>query len=576
MLFPLYYAKPKQLIIKRFIMNIEKTNKNNFIHKLSLNIKKSYKAFERTFGSMKFAVIIIGVFAISLVIGTFQESWHGADYANRLIYKSWWFMGLQLMMFMSILVATIVRLPFRKSLYGFYTIHTGLLTLFIGSFVTYTVGIDGSVELLPNNPSKKIIVNKYFLKIALLDKKKGVRFPLPYTYKQVKMEGNYKDMIKVVEYIPFSKIKTIWKASNMPKPDVDQGSKYLIFNDNMSQDFTLSLNPNSDFKSTQKLGLLSVHYMPASLYNCFIKESKSGFLFWNTDNGECFTAEEKNLPSATTKQGNRFIVYKYQGQDIKFFPDFSPMAVNDDLSKNSNVPLRVFSRNLFSEKPNLFIFGDKVSFYQKRKSRWVGHEFKGNSPVKLPWMKFKLRLLEHHKGKTPYQLPVYTKPIQDKGQIILGDIQAVKVEIMGHEYWVRSDAPLALSNGESQIRFSIGPKEIHLPFQITLKKFKMQKNPGTNTPASYESFVSLFDSRTDKSAIDAHVYMNNPLKFDEFTFYQSSFFPVGPQTFASVFSANYDPGRPLKYLGSILLVFGSIWHFIIRRRKKKLTKDSHA
>lgn len=556
-------------------MTLEDKDNNTLLKRLILKTTKSYSSFERLFGSMKFAVTIIGIFAIALVFGTFQESYHGADYANRLVYKSWWFMALQLCMFMSILVATIVRLPFRKPLYGFYTIHAGLLTLFVGSFVTYTVGIDGSVELMPNNPSKKIIINEYSLKVGLLDKQKAVRFPLPYTHKQTKMNGNYKDIVHVLEYIPFAKIETVWKPSNMAIPNTDQGSTYLIFNDNVSQNFTLSLNPTSDFKSTQKLGLLNIHYMPNSLYECFIKKSITGFLFWNTDTGECFTAEEKGLTTKKSKDGNRFISYIYNKNKIKFFPDYSPMAVNDDLSKNSEVPLRVFSRNLFEEKPNLFIFGDKVAFFKKRKKAWNGFVFSKNKSIKLPWMQFKLRLLKHHKGKTPYQLPVYTKPIQDSGKTILGDIQAVKIKIMNKEYWVRSDAPLALSNGDSQIRFSIGPKEIHLPFQMTLKKFKMEKNPGTNTPASYESFVSLFDSRKNKAATDAHVYMNNPLKYDEFTFYQSSYFQVGPDVFASVFSANYDPGRPLKYLGSLLLVFGSTWHYFIRRKKKKLPKDSH-
>lgn len=541
------------------------------------SIASLYRSLEKVFGSMKFAVSIISVFAIALVYGTFQESYHGANYANRLVYKSWWFMGMQLLMFMSILTATVMRLPLKKPLYGFYVIHLGLLTLFVGSFVTYTVGIDGMVELLPNTPSKKIVINDYFLKVGLLDQQKAVRFPLPYTHKQVEMDGNYKDIVKVKEYIPFAKLETIWKPSNMPNAESDQGSTFLIFNDNVSQKFTLSLNPTSDFKSTQKLGLLSIHYMPSNLYPCFTKTSKSGFLFWNIDSGECFTAEEKKLSMGKTKQGNRFVTFKHKGKDVKFFPDHSPMAVKDDLTKDENVNFRVFSKKLFIEKPNLFIFGDKIAYYKKRKKKWIGHDFKEKKTAKLPWMQFRLRLLTYKPGQTPYQEPVYTLPIQDKGEIIEGDIQAVKISIMDNEYWVRSDAPLALSNGKSQIRFSIGPKEILLPFQMTLKNFKMKKNPGTNNPASYESFISLFDSRSDNyEAQDAHVYMNNPLKYDEFTFYQSSYFPVGQDVYGSAFSANYDPGRGLKYGGSLLLVLGSIWHFVLRRRKKKLTKEAHA
>ena len=39
----------------------------------------------------------------------------------------------------------------------------------------------------------------------------------------------------------------------------------------------------------------------------------------------------------------------------------------------------------------------------------------------------------------------------------------------------------------------------------------MDKDPGTNNPASYESFVQLFSR---DGATDHHIYMNNPLKFD--------------------------------------------------------------
>src|SRR5690606_38323718 len=104
---------------------------------------------------------------------------------------------------------------------------------------------------------------------------------------------------------------------------------------------------------------------------------------------------------------------------------------------------------------------------------------------------------------------------------------------------------------------------LKLPYQITLERFKMDKNPGTNTPASFESFISVLDGRKQAPAFSQHVFMNNPLKYDGFTFYQSSYFPIGPDQFGSALSVNFHPGRWIKYLGSLLLVFGSIWHYLI-------------
>ena len=110
----------------------------------------------------------------------------------------------------------------------------------------------------------------------------------------------------------------------------------------------------------------------------------------------------------------------------------------------------------------------------------------------------------------------------------------------------------------------IRPEQIIVPFQINLERFNMGTDPGTQNPASYESYVNVFDG---KDSINQKVFMNNPLDWDQFTFYQASYFPLEGGFYGSVFSVNYDPGRFLKYLGSLLLVLGSTWHFYLRKRK---------
>lgn len=543
------------------------TQKNSFIQNLITILKK----VEKTFGSMKFAVSIISIFAIFLIYGTFMESYHGAEFANRLVYKSWWFIGTQLLMFASIIIATYMRFPLKKRLYGFYTIHLGLIILFIGSFITYINGIDGSIELYPNTPSRKIGIDKDFLKITYINELETSRkFSLPFSAHATEMNINFKDLLTIKEFYPSARLETRWQTSTLSPEEVDHGSTYIIFNENVSQEFTMSLNPQSDFKSSQRLGPLSISYMPEVLHDCFIRSSKSGFLIWNTVTNECYTPEQKGIPVVKTKKGSEFIAFKKEGEILKFFPNFSPLPVNDDLTKNPNSDYRVFSKAIFEKKPNLFLFGKKIAFYKKRKKAWIGKHFKqDNQLIKLPWMGFQLRLLEHKDRMVPLQEPIYTRPIQDSGKIIKGDIKAVKVSINNKDYWVRSDAPLALNNGKTQVRMQLTKGEIKLPYQITLRKFKMDTNPGTNDPASYESFVDLLDGRNQKPATDHHVFMNNPLKYDDFTFYQASYFQIDQNTYGSVFSVNFDPGRPWKYLGSILLVLGSIWHYVIRRRKSR-------
>ncbi len=528
-------------------------------------IKDLYCKFESIVANVKFAVVIISLFAVSLVVGTFMESWHGTDYANRIVYKSWWFILIEICMFLSIFMATVVRLPAKKRLYGFYTIHAGLIILFVGSFFTYINGIDGSIQLLPNTPAHKILINEDILKITFPGRKKAYKLALPYSYTPRKL-SNEINGVKILEFLPYAKKKLAWVEQKKGNSQ-QHSSTYLLFNENFGQDVTLSLSPKSDFKSMSRMGLLDLHYMPSLLADCFAKKSKTGFMIWNLQNGECFVPEDKKLKTGETKKGNRFLLIKHNNEFIKFFPDFSPVAVNDDLTKREDTPYRVLSKKVFQDRPNLFLFGEKVGFYRKGLKKWAMKDL-NKGVVSLPWMNFKLRLLDHRILAYPVEVPIYTKPIQERGNLIEGDTKAVKIAFHNKEYWVRNDAALELSNGMERVRFQIQPKEINLPYQITLDHFKMNKNPGTNDPASYESFVQLLDSRTNGKVENHHVYMNHPLKYDDFTFYQSSYFPIGPQEFGSVLSVNYDPGRFFKYLGSLFIVLGSIWHYLINRRKK--------
>ena len=54
-----------------------------------------------------------------------------------------------------------------------------------------------------------------------------------------------------------------------------------------------------------------------------------------------------------------------------------------------------------------------------------------------------------------------------------------------------------------------------------------------------------------------------------FTFYQASYSQDRQGNYISTLSVNVDPGRPFKYAGSLMLVFGSMWHYFLNYRKRK-------
>ena len=95
----------------------------------------------------------------------------------------------------------------------------------------------------------------------------------------------------------------------------------------------------------------------------------------------------------------------------------------------------------------------------------------------------------------------------------------------------------------------------------------MDRYQGTMRAASYESDVQV--KQNGVSGEKTTISMNEPLKYNGFTFYQSSFQQddFGRPTM-SILSVNRDPGRPWKYLGSLLIVLGAIHLFYFKRRKK--------
>lgn len=525
---------------------------------------------ERLVGSLKFAVFVISLFTIFMIAGTFLESYYGTDFANRTVYKTPVFMLVQFGMLLSIIFATTLRLPPKKRLYGFYVIHSGLIIIGAGSLITYVAGVDGSITLAPNEPSRQVVLAKDILKITYPDEGKQVTTYLPYSAFASSVNEIY-DNVHIVEFLPFAVGKFLWSVPINQYPATAQihSSRYHFKNAFAEQELTLSLHPEAggDFPSTQTMGPLSFNYYPESVAKCFLENNPSKIILFNSATAECFTPESKGLPVKTTSANNRFVVLPQNNSFMTFFPDFSPFPMDMNMQTDEKSVIRAFSKKLFEDKPNLFLFGKKAAFYSKDEQQWKLVDLKEKGPaITLPWMNAELTLLEHQEKLVPYNMPVSTVPIQKNGQLIKGDIRAVKLEILGKEYWVSNYAPLSLMIQGKRMIFEVTKETINLPFEIALTQFKMDTDPGTNNPASYESFVKLF---SDGVTSNHHIFMNNPMKKSGFTFYQASYSQDNQGQYNSTLAVNVDQGRPWKYLGSLMLVLGAVWHFNLNKRGKK-------
>jgi hypothetical protein len=102
--------------------------------------------------------------------------------------------------------------------------------------------------------------------------------------------------------------------------------------------------------------------------------------------------------------------------------------------------------------------------------------------------------------------------------------------------------------------------ELAVPFKVTLLKFRSEKYPGSNMPATYESFVRVDDPENGSS--EHHISMNHPMHYRGYIFFQASFVEGTPMM--SIFSVARAPGLPLVYLGVTLIGAGVAWMFYLK------------
>ncbi len=83
--------------------------------------------------------------------------------------------------------------------------------------------------------------------------------------------------------------------------------------------------------------------------------------------------------------------------------------------------------------------------------------------------------------------------------------------------------------------------------------------PGSDIPKNYSSLVSI--NPYDGSAVrDVLIYMNHPLRYGYYTFYQASF---GQDVPSSVLQVVYNKSWYFPYVSSLIIALGMGFHFFI-------------
>jgi cytochrome c-type biogenesis protein CcsB len=114
--------------------------------------------------------------------------------------------------------------------------------------------------------------------------------------------------------------------------------------------------------------------------------------------------------------------------------------------------------------------------------------------------------------------------------------------------------------GDITVDVAYGSIERTLPFAIQLNDFQLERYPGSMSPASYASEVTLIDQAAGVK-MPFRIYMNHILDYQAHRFFQSSF---DQDEKGTVLSVNRDPGTLITYIGYLLLAIGLFGVLIVK------------
>ncbi len=126
--------------------------------------------------------------------------------------------------------------------------------------------------------------------------------------------------------------------------------------------------------------------------------------------------------------------------------------------------------------------------------------------------------------------------------------------------WLLSNALVGTQSfeaGGKSWEMAIRQARLYHPFSIKLLDFSHDRYLGTNVPKNFSSKIRLLNPSTGEDREDL-IYMNHPLRYQGFTFYQSGFANDDTTTILQVVK---NPVWTLPYISCAMVSGGLLWVF---------------
>ncbi|EQC4596130.1 cytochrome c biogenesis protein CcsA [Campylobacter jejuni] len=484
----------------------------------------------KSIGDLRVSVVLFLLFALFCALATFIESAYGTPTAWAMVYDTFWFEYIQLLLGINLLCGM-----FRYKMFGLKKLplmifHISFLFILVGSAMTRYAGFEGILPIREHTQNSLIESSKTSLRISAI--KDGERYsavndryignlPFANSFKLKLNLGDdqavlkYKDLILNAHYTykennnsnPLLVLMLSQKGSQgvdvkFEKGEVKniEGVNFTFMNDNVKAPF-VKIDENLTLSSSENLHFLSM----LDGQNLDLKI------------GEKANAKERRL---------------YEINDISFVVKAASLHAQEAL-EGSNRP-------------------QDESFWLWFKSAWleVGRTML-ISTFGEP-QNWKNSLLLHFKD---FALSNENKNLELTGS------NALKLELSykneSKEFYIfEYNKPIMIELAGQKFFISWALSYEQLPFDIYLRDFVLDRYPGSMSPASYASEITV---KNNNENFDYRIFMNNVLDYDGYRFYQSSY---DQDEKGTVLSVNKDPGKIPTYIGYFLLCLGMFMNFL--------------
>ncbi len=439
---------------------------------------------------MESAFALLLIFAVACGVATFIENDFGTETAWGIVYGTLWFGAIQLLLGIN-LAYNIVRYKlYRKDKLPILVFHVGFLFILIGSIVTRYIGYEGIMHIRNGYTENRMISSEPYIQV---DAQKGDKIYHLEKKAYLSKVGNNDFDIKMNIDGKTAEIKYVDFIPNATTTIVkDPNGKPMI-------SFMSTDGANSDFvlkenesKNVNGILLTLDKDIKMSLWGSPIVK---------------ITTDKKNFFIQSNKE---ITVLNMKTQEKK---SLEPMKKYKFIAK------RLYSIDSLNFAPKSMKIRGKEKLVSGAATK-AGMRFNAFSALVV---------------KVQYDGDTKEVTMFGQGKGAKGFVKKVVI-------------------GGIPFAFEWGSKIMTLPFSLKLRKFELDRYPGSMAPSSYASEVTLIDKKNGV-VMPFRIYMNHVLDYKNYRFFQSSY---DKDEKGTILSVNHDPGKYPTYLGYLLLGIGFI------------------